>query len=365
MQTMGRVNPDMVILAREYRELTQKELADAASIKQPQIAMIEGGLEGSASTETIRAISSALNFPLEFFYQSEPRLGFGSSSVYYRKMSAITAADRKSISSITNLARIGLKRLLDAVDIEADLTLPQVHLNDVEGSPSKAAAIVRAAWSLPDGPVQNLTSLVERSGVIIVETDFGTRGISGTSMRLANLPPLIFVNNALPPDRYRFTVAHELGHLVLHDAPSETMENEADEFASELLMQKLEFRVSVCQLGSRPTLRHLISLKPYWKVAISAMIMRMGQVGIISEEAKRSFFIQMSNLKMRMDEPQPFPKERPALYSKIIKAAIGDLPEDAEVATQIMKMPPDVFMRLYASSLRAEMPLAASRLRLV
>ena len=365
MRVTRRVNPDMVILAREYRALTQKELAAAASVKQPQITMIEGGMEGVASAETMQAISNALNFPLDFFYQTEPRLNFGSSSVYYRKMSAITAADRKAISGITNLTRIGLKRLLDAVEVEAELPLPRIDLEDLDGSASKAAAIVRAAWCLPDGPVQNLTNVVERSGVIIIETDFGTRGISGTGMRFANLPPLIFLNSAMQPDRYRFTLAHELAHLVLHDTPRETMEDEADEFASELLMQKSEFKVSVSQFGGNPTLRHLIALKPYWKVAVSAMIMRLGQLGIISTEAKRSFFIQMSNLKMRLDEPQPFPKERPTLYSKIVQAAIGDLPETADVAAQIMKLPADVFKRLYASSLRAETPSALSRLRLV
>ena len=364
MELMEQVNPDMVILAREYRALTQRELADAAKIKQPQVAMIEGGVGGAASSETIGAIANALSFPLDFFFQSEPRLGFGSSSLYYRKMSTITAADRKSISSITNLSRIGLKRLLDAVEVDTDLSLPRVHLKDVGGSPSKAASVIRAAWGLPDGPVQHLTSFVERCGIIIIESDFGTRGISGTSMRLANLPPLIFLNNSLPPDRYRFTLAHELGHLVLHDAPRETMEDEADDFASELLLQKTEFKVSVSQFGARPTLRNLVALKPYWKVAISSMIIRLGDLGIISDDYKRSMFIQMSTLKMRMTEPQPFDKETPTLYANIIKSALGDLPTEMDIPAKIMKMPADVFTRLYASSLLADKP-APSRLRLV
>ncbi|MEO5971601.1 MAG: helix-turn-helix transcriptional regulator, partial [Bdellovibrionia bacterium] len=181
---LGLLNPDMVTLAREYRSLTQKELADVSLIKQPQIAMIEGGVEGAASTGTIEAIGRALDFPISFFYQSESRLGFGSSSVYYRKMSSITASDRKSISSITNLTRIGLKRLLDAVELDFDMTLPRIDLKRMGVSPGKAAAVVRASWSLPDGPIQNLTNLIERSGVIIVESDFGIRGISGTAMRL-------------------------------------------------------------------------------------------------------------------------------------------------------------------------------------
>jgi Zn-dependent peptidase ImmA (M78 family)/DNA-binding XRE family transcriptional regulator len=354
----------MVILAREYRALTQKELADAAGIKQPQIAMIEGGVPGSASAETMRAIGAALDFPLEFFSQPEPRLGFGSSSVYYRKMSSITAADRKSISSITNLSRMGLKRLLDAVDVDADLALPRIDLEDVEGSPGKAASIVRAAWGLPDGPVAHLSSLIERAGIVIIEVDFGTRGISGTGMRLANMPPIIFINSALPADRHRFTLAHELAHLVLHSSPRESMEDEADDFASELLMQKNEFKVSTAQFGNRPTLRNLIALKPYWKVAISAMIVRLGELGSISPEYKRSLFIQMSTLKMRLDEPQPFPKERPTLYAKIVKSALSDLPQDPEVQSKVMKLPKDVFTRLYAASLREE-TREPSRLRLV
>lgn len=354
MGQVVRLNPDMLVLAREYRAMTQKELADAACVKQPQIAMIEGGVDGAASPETIKAISEAVGFPVEFFYQPDHRLGFGSSSLYYRKMSAITAADRKAISSLTNLARIGLSRLLDAVEVDADLSLPRVHLSDVGGSPARAAAIVRAAWALPDGPVNNLTAFIERCGVVIVECDFGVRGLSGTSMRLANLPPLIFVNSAMPADRFRYTLAHELGHLVLHDSPKETMEDEADEFASELLMQRIEFCVSVSQFGARPTLRNLVALKPYWKVAVSSMIMRLAELGIISAEYKRSLFIQMSTLKMRLSEPQPFAKESPALYRKIVHAAWGELPKDFDVAAKILKFPADVFSRLYASSLRAD-----------
>ena len=92
--------------------------------------------------------------------------------------------------------------------------------------------------------------------------------------------------------------------------------------------------------------------------------MRMGQLDLISAERKRSMFIQMSNLKMRLDEPQPFPKEHPKPYAKLVKAAIGDLADDADTITQVMKLPTDVFKRLYTSYLRAEKP-EPSRLRLV
>ena len=68
---------------------------------------------------------------------------------------------------------------------------------------------------------------------------------------------------------------------------------------------------------------------------------------------------------MRLSEPQPFPKEIPRLYPKIIRSAIGDFAEDLEVAQKIMIMPDDVFKLLYASFLQEEIAAPASRLRLV
>lgn len=48
---------------------------------------------------------------------------------------------------------------------------------------------------------------------------------------------LLFYNAQSPPPRQRFTVAHELGHLLLrHSERGHQEENEADSFASMLLM---------------------------------------------------------------------------------------------------------------------------------
>lgn len=353
------LNPEMIVLAREYRDFTQKKLAELSGVGQSQIAMIEGGVENSASDETITRLSTALGFPRDFFFRRDYRIGFGSSSVYYRKSSSITAGDRKRISSLTNLSRMLVKQMLDTVEINSDLKLPAPG----GVSPSEAANIVRAAWSLPDGPIGNLSRLVERAGIIIVVHDFGVDGLSGTSIKVSETPPIVFLNKWLPPDRFRFTLAHELGHLVLHDSPTEHMEDEADEFASELLMQKISFAANVKQFGRRPTLKEYSQLKPYWKVAISAMIMRSAELGIISGEEKRSLFIQMSKFGMRKSEEQPFEMERPTIYKKIVSAALEQM-QITEQTASIYKMPLDVFTALLSSSV-SEPPQKGPGLRLV
>ncbi|NOT65643.1 MAG: ImmA/IrrE family metallo-endopeptidase [Methylotenera sp.] len=352
MKIQAQVNPEMVILAREFRGLTQKDLALKAVVTQPQIARVEAGIEQSASDEVLERIAKALNFPMSFLTSNENRLGFGSSSVFYRKKSSLTAANRKQIEGVTNLSRIAIKKTLDAVDIQTKLQLPKYDLDLTEYTAKQVAERVRAMWLIPDGAVQNLTSLVESAGVIIVEADFGTNGIDGTSIWVAETPPFIFLNKNLPPDRYRFTLAHELGHLVLHDIPHERMEEEADEFASELLMQTSEFKAATFQFGSKPTLRQLAQIKPYWKVSIASMIMKLHQLNHISDAQKKSFFIMMNTAKIRMNEPQGFEKEKPLLLKKIINASIKENGFNENQITDFLKLPIDVVMQLFGSFLQ-------------
>src|SRR5690606_12170407 len=84
-----------------------------------------------------------------------------------------------------------------------------------EHTPNEAATMLRAAWRMPIGPVRNLLRWVESAGVIVVEEDFGTHRIDGMS-QWAGDHAVIILNTVLPTDRKRLTIAHELGHLVLH-----------------------------------------------------------------------------------------------------------------------------------------------------
>ena len=49
----------------------------------------------------------------------------------------------------------------------------------------------------------------------MVPTTFGTNLLDGISFRAEGLPPLFFMNKEVPGDRFRFSLAHELGHMVM------------------------------------------------------------------------------------------------------------------------------------------------------
>ena len=360
MQKMEQINGQMVTLAREFRGVTQSWLADACGVTQQAIARIEAGVANAIGPDRLEKMAQALSFPVSFFSLNEVRLGFGSSSYFYRKK-ITTASERNKISGIVNLVRIHLSMMLKSVEVSGSLCLPRLLTADGY-SPEQAANNLRAAWNIADGPIINLTNLVEKSGVVIIECPFGTRSIDGTSLWLNGLPPIILVNDSLPPDRYRFTLAHELGHLVMHDIPDEHMEDQADAFASELLMQEAPFRTSVAQICSgRPTIGKLLQLKPYWKVAVSAMVMRLHRMGRINDSDKRSLFIMLATNKMNQNEPQPFEKERPKLLKAIMDSAFDGFSSKLEASGQILLAYENDFKHLYGALDLSERP----RLRIV
>jgi Zn-dependent peptidase ImmA (M78 family) len=130
------------------------------------------------------------------------------------------------------------------------------------------------------------------------------------------LPPIIFVNKDIPGDRLRFTLSHELAHIVMHKYPSENMEKEADTFASEFLMPADDIKHSLSYL----TLHKLAELKLHWKVAMSALVYRANFLGQISPRQNQYLFMQLSKAGYKTREPAELdiPVEKPSLLKKLI-----------------------------------------------
>lgn len=339
------LNYEMVVLAREYRNVTQEQLARSVLVSQGTIAKIEGGVSRDVNEDLVRRIANSLKFPISFFYQPGERLGFGSSAFYYRKRAEITAADRKRISGVVNLLRLSLKRLLDAVDLEPNRKLPCFQLEEFGYSAEKIARALRAYWTLPEGPINNLTTLIESAGVIVVPCNFGTRAMDATSLRLADMPPLIFISRAIPGDRWRFTLAHELAHLVMHDVPRETMENEADACAAEFLMPGKDMRAQFSRM-SRVRIQDLANLKPYWKVSIAALLMRAATLNQLSPTKQRSLWMQMSKLGYRRQEPGPLPIERTHNFGNLFDYYRSELGYTVEELARTVSIFPEEFEAL-------------------
>jgi Zn-dependent peptidase ImmA (M78 family)/DNA-binding XRE family transcriptional regulator len=304
-------NPEMVSLARESRGLTQIELARALAVSQGYLSKVESDLL-EPSPDVIHRLAQLLDYPPSFFYLPDAVYGPGITEFWHRRRQAATSRQMRQIYAEINKRIIHVDRLLRSTEIPE-----QFYRFDVEefDSPADIARAVRVAWHLPEGPVRNVVEAIEAAGGIVVRCAFPTRLVDAVSRWVPGLPPLFFVNESLPADRERLTLAHEVGHLVMHRSPSATMEDEAFEFGAEFLMPEREIRPSLANL----TLPRLANLKAEWRVSMAALITHATRLETVTERQARYLWMQMSRAGFRQREPLEldFPKEEPRLLREL------------------------------------------------
>jgi Zn-dependent peptidase ImmA (M78 family)/DNA-binding XRE family transcriptional regulator len=321
-------NPKLLILARQARGLSQADIAERTQINQGFISKIENGLK-EPPKDAVKRFSELLDFPESFFYQDEEIYGLPLSvhPFQHRKKRAVTIPGLNTIHAEINITIWNLKKLLQSVDLTFRNTMPYMDVDEYDEDIEKIAELTRRTWLLPHGPIKNLTECLEKAGCIVIWSDFHNAGVDGITLCLHNLPVCIFINKNRPADRMRFTLAHELGHIVMHKYPRPNMEDQADRFASAFLMPYCDIKESLVTFQNRVTLEHLAYLKPIWRVSIQAILMRAKDIGMINKTQSEYLWKKISVARIRFHEPPEldFPREEPALFPRILKLHIENL----------------------------------------
>jgi Zn-dependent peptidase ImmA (M78 family) len=162
-----------------------------------------------------------------------------------------------------------------------------------------------------------LSRWLESAGCVILEEDFESARVDGLSQWIGD-HPVMLLNSAMPVERKRLTMAHELGHLVLHNGlAAEDPEGEANEFAAEFLMP-----AHVIKPDLRPaTLGRLRDMKRVWGVSMQALFERAYSLGLTTATNRTSFYKAMNSRGWKTAEPD---SDRLAPEVPELVAAIGD-----------------------------------------
>ncbi|HDL84760.1 MAG TPA: ImmA/IrrE family metallo-endopeptidase [Candidatus Acetothermia bacterium] len=340
------VQGGMLRLARQRLRLTQKEAAKRLGIRQPILSRYENATI-EADDEFAGRAAQVYGVPIGFLEQLDPIYG-PPVSVHpmTRKKSNVTARELDAIMAELNIRTMHIRRLLEGVEFTPTSDVPQLDIDQYE-SPASVAGLLRAHWGVPSGPIHDLTALVEKAGTIIVLSPLGNASVSGVTYKVPGQPPLIALADHQPADRLRFTLAHELGHLVMHRFPTSEMEDEANAFAAAFLMPEQDIRPSFA--GRRIDLALLASLKPEWKVAMQALLVRASSLGYLKPNQSRYLWQQISARGMRLKEPPEldFPHEEPQIMSLIIGGHLEDLGYSIEEIAELLNLHTDQIRDLY------------------
>ena len=274
-------NPKQLTSARIARGLTMKELAEKAELSRQMISNYESG-KTIPKADSILKLISVLQFPVVSFQQIHLNC---IQAQLFRSRSAAT-------KKVRDMQKERLKYVQEVYKVLATyVNFPKVCLPELieksiyeitEEEIVKKAEELRKIWGLDlISPVPNLIQLAEQNGVIISEANMSNPTLDAVSRWMIGRPFIMLTDNHESAVRRRFNVAHELGHILLHNGVesiheySQTelkniIEYQANLFAAHFLLPSAAFSDSLLSIS----LEYYIDLKKYWKVSLQSMIQK-------------------------------------------------------------------------------------------
>lgn len=335
--------------AREARKLTVVSLSELANVSPQAISQYEHG-RSSPSPEVLRRVATSVNLPEAFFLL--PERSYERGTIFYRSMSSATRGARSRAERRFSWLRDIIGYLSEYVAFPEpnfpDLGLPEDPVLLSSADIEEAAAEVRTHWGLRDGPIANTVSLLEYHGAVIARDHFGAESLDSLSewVNVEKRPYVIVGIDKGSPARWRFDVAHELGHMILHSHVEpeilaktdrfKLVESQAHRFAAAFLLPLAPFSDDL--FGAN--LDAFEAIKPKWKVAISMMIARARQCELISEEMQKRLMVNMSRKGWRKVEPydQTMEIEEPRLLRRSFELVLENgmqTPDDVLAALSL------------------------------
>jgi Zn-dependent peptidase ImmA (M78 family) len=342
----------MLVLARESRSMTQAELAQVMTrqsggtpVSQGYISKAEAGrLEVTGARLPLYA--TALGYPVAVLCTDPQLHGVGVGLIHHRKRASLGAPALRRIHAELALARMQTSALLTLGGTQHNHRFHRIAVDDFDTA-SDAAITLRREWGLAPGAVPHLVRLIEGAGGLALVRDLGSRELDAVTQWIDGEPPLFLINAHAPADRFRWSLAHELGHVIMHDEPGVTavQERQADEFASEFLLPADTIRGELKQ--GRLDLPRLLDLKHRWGVSMAALLRRASTLGAISDWQYRNLMVEMSALGYRTQEPGDLVRENPRSISGLVAHLRDYEGYHLEQLADAAGLLADEFMRLY------------------
>lgn len=305
---MKTIFADRLKSARLMRGLSLQDLGDLLENKVTRQALhkYEKG-EVVPDSVMLGHLAAAFNVSPDYFFRDQViTLG----EIEYRKLKDFPLREQNRIVEQTKdyLARY--------LELEEILGISSKFINPLDGKVKKidtyqevekAAAIVREAWKIGNGPIAGVYSLLEDNHIKIIEIEAGDEYDGMQTMVNENIPVIVINKNKVNKgDRQRFTAFHELAHLLLpiRHLPEKQRETLCHQFAGAMLIHpdvlkkemgnEKRLRISIQELGA---------LKKEYGISMQAIVMRAKDLGIITQSYCRQFFAMIKMMNWKVEEP--------------------------------------------------------------
>ncbi len=287
--------------------------------------------EDMPSSHVLSALADALHVSEDYLLASDEMVldgvEFRKAEITSKKEEAFVEAQTLhllerylAVESVLGLASVDWDRPREA-------PYPIKELADVEN----AARSLRGQWTLGVDPIPNLSELLEEHGIKVLSIDL--KDIDGLTARVKRKDhepvPVIVVKSGAWSERKRFTLAHELGHLVMEVAPGVDLERAANRFAGAFLMPAQALWLEIGRQRTSISVGELLHLKKLFGASLQAITYRCRDLGILGEGAFRQLFSMFKENGWR-DPPYEEPGalaasiERPQRMERLVFRALAE-----------------------------------------
>lgn len=314
--------------ARHAIGLSQRALAENVGVSAMMISKYERA-QAFPSSEVLLALADALGVRTEYFFRTT---SVNLERVQHRNRHVWKlpkAAEKKVLADVRDQLERWL--VLDeaapapwSVPFTLPGDLPDVveELDAIES----IATRMRHHWNLGLNPIPDLIDTLESRGLKVFTTKFDDPRFEGMSAS-ADDQCIIVVGRNWPGDRQRFTLAHELGHIILDDrlAAHVDKEDAANRFAGAFLVP--EEKVVEVLGNHRRSLEfpELYLLKHEFGLSMGGWSYRALATGVISKAAHQAFWQEFAHKGWKEKEPgEPYPPESPRLFDQTVFRTLSE-----------------------------------------
>jgi Zn-dependent peptidase ImmA (M78 family) len=317
-------------LARKMAGMSLQELSDALEhkVSKQALSKYEMGLM-SPTSEVLSALSKALKVKPEYFLKKKSEeLG----QISFRKKASLSKKDEEAI---IEKARDYVERHIELefiLAIETKFANPLFDFRINNKADVEAAAYkLREIWELGMSPIPNLVEMLEFRGVkVFLVHDIDD--IDGFAVFTSNNIPLVVVNiKDKSLERIRFTIIHELAHLLLLLNDSIKSDHRAVEilchcFSSCFLApSKGIIEMIGGKFRTYITIKELINIKEYYGISIRAIIHRLKDLQIINDNYYQRWVIYLSKTYGHKKEPGSYQgQEKSKYFEQLISRALSE-----------------------------------------
>lgn len=248
----------------------------------------------------------------------------------YRKCASLPKRDENMVEGMVSQALEERIALQDKVGEPFPLNLPSnryqvATLEDAE----RAADELRKFWNLGLSPISSVVGLLEDQFIHVFTIATSSEKFDGISAVAKDEGGTVIAGGVVsregaPGERQRFSLMHEVGHLVLSVAEGVDEEKAAHRFSGAFLAPADMLRREIGPRRTSVQLRELFMLKRRFGVSAQALAYRLRDVGIINDSSYKWLCIQFNHNGMRKNEPEPLPQEEPQWLKRTVLRAFSE-----------------------------------------